>query len=156
MSIHELFIDIIHAWARPTGIFHFVWVVPYGIATLVLAAVMLPWFLTLDGRTRRWFATSAVIFVSGAIGMEMVSGRYLELVNERRGLVYQLMVAAEETLEMAGLIVFNYSLLCVLQRFTPLTVSLGLVPDAHLPRRPAYSGNPAASTDDQTPSPANL
>jgi hypothetical protein len=156
VSIHELFIDIIHAWARPTGIFHFVWVIPYGIATLLLAAVMLPWFFRLDGHTRRWFAASAVIFVSGAIGMEMVSGRYLELVNEQRGLVYQLMVAVEETLEMAGLIVFNHGLLCVLQRFTPVRVSLELVADAQLPRRPAYSGSLAATTEDQTPSPANL
>ena len=152
VSIHEIFNK--HPWARPTGVLHFVWVVPYGIATIVLTVIMIPWFLKLDGRTRWLFATSAIIFLSGAVGMEMISGRYLESVNEKRGLVYQLMVAVEEGLEMTGLIVFNYSLLGQLRRFAPVSVSFELLRDAYLLRNPAYPSATAAIPGDESPSPA--
>jgi hypothetical protein len=152
VSIHELLNR--HPWVRPTGVLHFVWVVPYGIATFVLTAIMLPWFLKLDGRTRWLFASSAVIFVSGAVGMEMISGRYLESVNEKRGLVYQLMVAVEETLEMAGLIVFNYSLLAQLRRFAPVSVSFELVRDENLPGDSRRSSTTTTVADDESALPA--
>jgi hypothetical protein len=154
VSIHELFNR--HPWVRPTGVLHFVWVVPYGITTFVLTAIMLPWFLKLDGRTRWLFASSAIIFVSGAVGMEMISGRYLESVNEKRGLVYQLMVAVEETLEMAGLIVFNYGLLVQLQRFAPVSVSFKLVRDEHLPGDAEYSRTAMSVADGDSASPVRL
>ena len=95
--------------------FHFAWVIPYGLATALLALVLLRWFVKLADRTRWLFAASAILFVSGALGMEMISGRYLEI-SHARDLTYQLMAALEETLEMSGSILFTYSLIAFLQK----------------------------------------
>ena len=116
ISIHEMLIAFIrNRMGRPPGVFYFAWVIPYGIATALLAVVIIPWFRKLDGRTRWLFATSAVLFVSGALGMEMVAGRYLEI-SHARDLNYQVMAVGEETLEMSGSILFTYSLTALLQK----------------------------------------
>jgi hypothetical protein len=56
------------------------------------------------------FAIAGSIFLAGALGMEVVAGRYAFL-HSTKEFNYALLVALEETLEMVGIIVFNYSLL---------------------------------------------
>jgi len=127
ISIHEMLVGMIHnRLGSTTGVFYFAWVIPYGLATALLAALLIPWFRKLDGRTRLLFAASAVVYVSGALGMEMIDGRYLESVHGEENLTYQLMVALEETLEMGGLVLFAYSLMAFIQKQggRVLTVSL--------------------------------
>jgi hypothetical protein len=47
------------------------WVLPYGAAMLVLAAILLPWFLRLDRASQIRFVIAGFLFVAGAIGMEL-------------------------------------------------------------------------------------
>jgi len=115
-GIHEMLIKVVKSLLNTGGFFHFAWVIPYGIATALLASLLWPWFRNLDARTQRSFGGSATLFLLGAIGMEMINGRYLESIHLQKNLNYQLMIALEETLEMSGLIIFAHSLLAFIQR----------------------------------------
>ena len=53
---------------------------------------------------------AATLFIGGAIGIELVGGRYVEL-HGRENVTYSMIATLEESLEMAGVIVFIYALL---------------------------------------------
>ncbi len=53
---------------------------------------------------------AAILYIGGAIGFEMIQGRYSELHGEDN-LMYNMIAAVEESLEFAGVIVFIYALL---------------------------------------------
>ena len=53
---------------------------------------------------------AATLFIGGAIGVELVGGRHVEL-HGRQNWTYSMIVTVEESLEMAGLIVFIWALL---------------------------------------------
>ena len=53
---------------------------------------------------------AVILFIGGAIGVELIGGRYAEL-NGPKNLMYSMIVAIEESLEMGGLIVFIWALL---------------------------------------------
>lgn len=92
------------------GIFYFAWVVP-GIA-LVLVLFLFFWnfLLYLDAATRFRFLLSATLYLGGAVGIELIGGRHAELHGEDN-LMYNMIVTVEETLEMAGLVTFIWTLL---------------------------------------------
>ncbi len=93
-----------------SGIFYFSWViVGIPIAFFVLL-VFIKFFLNLPENMRFLFLLSGVLFVGGAIGMELVDGWYASI-NGTDNLVYDLLTTIEETLEMLGVAVFIYSLL---------------------------------------------
>lgn len=109
--IHELLI-------RPTrmllgngnlGIFYFSWVIPGIALVLVLALFFLKFLLHLPPKTRPAFLTAATIYIGGAIGFELIGGQIYELYG--RNLLYNIISTTEESLEMAGIIVFIWALL---------------------------------------------
>jgi hypothetical protein len=53
---------------------------------------------------------AAALYIGGAVGLELVGGRYAEM-HGLKNLTYSMIATAEETLEMAGVIVFIYALL---------------------------------------------
>jgi len=121
-GIHEMLIKVVKSLRHTGGILYFAWVIPYGVATIFLGGLLWPWFRNLDKRTQRYFGASAMLFISGALGMEMINGRYLESVQFEIVLNYQLMMALEEILEMSGLILFTHSLLAFIQRHRGLNL----------------------------------
>jgi hypothetical protein len=53
---------------------------------------------------------AAILYIGGAIGVELIGGRYAELHGEENW-TYSMITTVEESLEMAGLIVFIWALL---------------------------------------------
>jgi hypothetical protein len=53
-------------------------------------------------RTRIGLAASAIVYVAGAVGMEMAGAIYLGARKVDRDLIYILMFTLEETLECSG------------------------------------------------------
>ncbi|MEQ1726917.1 MAG: hypothetical protein ABL982_00940 [Vicinamibacterales bacterium] len=92
------------------GLFSFAWVVPGLVLVCLLSLVFLRFLIRLPAPTRRRFVLAAVIYLGGAIGMEMVGGWTSELHGEQSW-QYSTMVTIEESLEMAGLITFVWALL---------------------------------------------
>ena len=88
---------------------------PYGFATLLLAFVYLKFMRALAPKTRNLFLASAALFLSGAIGMEIVSSVVVSSMGGWETGFYSLTHAnhysIEEPLEMVGVVVFIYALL---------------------------------------------
>jgi predicted SAM-dependent methyltransferase len=92
------------------GIFAFAWVVP-AIALIILFGLFFVKFLfNLTAKTRLRFLVAATLYIGGAIGMEMIGGRYVEL-HGSANMTYTMFSALEESLEMVGVIVFIRALL---------------------------------------------
>ena len=91
------------------GVFFFSWVI-FGILIVCLLAIVFSRFLIhLPSPARSRFLISGGLFVGGAIGCELVGGAYMEKHSWSFG--YSMIATLEESLEMAGLIVFIWTLL---------------------------------------------
>jgi hypothetical protein len=104
-KIHESAGDIVAATHEATGIFYFPWVLPYGTALIFLSIIYIPWLINLPLATRIYFIISAIVFLSGALGMEMISAVYAEKTS-LDSLEYIQAYTIEETLEMLGVVIF--------------------------------------------------
>ena len=100
---------------------------PYGIATLVftLAFLKFVWELPRDSRAR--FFAAGIIFLSGALGIEMFGAREAEL-HGYYTVTYSVLYSLEEMLEMLGIILFIYALLSHLAKET---VRLSVTNNSH-------------------------
>jgi len=95
------------------------WIIPYSLLVIIFIISYLRFYLHLNKQFRILFALSALLFVTGAIGFELIEGIYLSkhisITNDffviRRTFPYFLMVTVEELLEMCGVILFIYSLI---------------------------------------------
>ena len=110
-SLHELLIEPVRDNLHVTGALYFAWVIPYGLALLVVGLLYLRFVWSLPVRTRRLFLAAGSIYLAGAIGFELVGWWYFSTHGEIEDLSYALFVAAEEFLEMSGVILFIYALL---------------------------------------------
>jgi hypothetical protein len=84
-----------------SGFFHFAWVIPYGVLFFLISLYMIPFLWKLPRQTKYAILGGAVIFVSGAIGVEMIGARFYEI-----GGVYHpgfiIASSIEEIMEIAG------------------------------------------------------
>ena len=110
-SLHELLIGPMKRSFDLPRLLLFAWVIPYGVAVLVIGFLYLKFVLRLPARTRRLVIMAGTVYLAGALGFELIGGAYLAQHNEVENLNYLLLVAAEEFLEMAGSILFIYTLL---------------------------------------------
>ncbi len=119
-AIHERIILPVREGLDLSGLFYFAWVVPYGLAVAIIAVALAPFLRRLELEARRRFIVAAVVYLSGALGLELIGGRLFESL-EGRNLTYDLVVMCEETLEMAGLILLIRAQLLLLGEHHPVT-----------------------------------
>ncbi len=115
-SIHEM-LNKVGWWVtgrRVGGIFHYGWVMFGMVVVGVVALSYLKFFFTLPARTRVQFFTAAAVFVSGALGVEILEGFYSASHGGEGSFQFSLFVTVEEGLEMAGIIVLINALLIYL------------------------------------------
>lgn len=113
-SLHEKLDALIHHYTPTSGILHYAWVAPYGLAVLALGIVLAPWFFRLQRRTQVLFALSGAFYVGGALGIEIISGLYYSSAAggaEVKTLFGDLLATIEELSEMTGVAIFIYALL---------------------------------------------
>ena len=113
LQIHEIFIIPDLSKILP-WFFYSVWVVPYSIALIVFLQKYWQFTIDLPSRTSRHFILAAMLYIGGALGMEIV-GSYWTEVEGQQNLIYALMATLEEVLEMIGIIVFIYGLLAYIK-----------------------------------------
>lgn len=99
------------AFALP-DVFHFAWVLPYGVALLALAAAYAPFLLRLARRPRAYLFLAAVLY-GAALPLEMLGGAETAG-GGKRSLRYAAISTVEEVCEMAGVVVFAHGLLLLL------------------------------------------
>lgn len=91
------------------GVLFFSWVVPAGVAVLLMGAAYLPFLRHLPASTRLRFVLAGSLYVGGALILELPLGHW----TERHGhdnLTYALIDWVEETLELVGATLFLLSL----------------------------------------------
>jgi hypothetical protein len=92
------------------GALYFSWVVPAAVVVAVLGVAYLPFLRDLPVRTRWRFIVAGVIYVGGALLMELPLGWWTERAGDDN-LVYALLDFVEESLELAGTSLFLAALL---------------------------------------------
>jgi len=105
IMIHELLIEPLHRMLGTSGIFFFAWVIPYGIAVVVLGILYLRFFFNLAPPTRTLMAVAGAVYLAGALGLEMLGGIAYEQVQART-LFMDMENLLEETMEMIGVLIF--------------------------------------------------
>jgi hypothetical protein len=111
-SVHERLNDVgvLQRTLSPSGGLYYPWVAVYA-TLIVLAALFLGRFMkSLPRRTRTGFLVAAFLYLGGAVGLEMVGAAHDERFG-RGDLGYASISTLEETLEMAGALVFIFALL---------------------------------------------
>ncbi|OUS26774.1 hypothetical protein A9Q99_16270 [Gammaproteobacteria bacterium 45_16_T64] len=123
-SIHERFIEPVRTLLNVSGLLFYAWVIPYGLALAVFMVLYLEFLLNLPEKIMRLFLLSGGIYVSGALGVELLGGRHVSLYGaDNYG--YALFCTVEETLEMVGISLFIYTLLRhMVERFSFFTISV--------------------------------
>jgi hypothetical protein len=115
LALHERLVGPVRSALAVGGIFYYAWVIPYGLAVILLTVVLLPAVWRIGHPVRSWLLASAAIYLAGAIGFEMLGARRAEALGGQPDLAYNLLCTAEESLEIGGLILLTYALLSALR-----------------------------------------
>lgn len=114
VSIHEQLTVPLREATNAHGLLFFSWVIPAFILLAVLALISFKSLWRLSAKTRWLFIISGAIYVSGAMGIEMVGASYYEVFLESnqsaKDYGYVLLTTLEEFMEMAGIALFIFSL----------------------------------------------
>lgn len=90
------------------------WPIPYGLAVLLAASLLARWFLALPSRTAVLLTLAAIVYLSGAVGVELVAGDYIAQIDPDHlgvsDLKRDLYASVEETLELLGLLLLLWTL----------------------------------------------
>ncbi|MBC7814119.1 MAG: hypothetical protein H7175_23395 [Burkholderiales bacterium] len=109
-ELHERTAEPLRLLLNTSGALYFSWVIPGMIFAGLVALAYLPMLRRLPRRTTAIIMIGGAIFVSGAIGLEMVSA--VETSAEGGGgALTRALGPVEELFEMAGIAVFAYGLL---------------------------------------------
>jgi hypothetical protein len=92
------------------GFLYYAWVIPGTAFVLVFALSYRKFFLDLPSKSRRLFAIAGILYIGGALGMEMISGYQADLYG-RATPIFVVMTTIEETSEMLGASIFAYALM---------------------------------------------
>lgn len=109
--IHEMSIKPLRVLIRTGGLLYYAWVVPGAAAVFIVGLAYVRFLAALPARTRLLFLVAGTLFVGGSLGMESLSGQHAELYG-KGSLGYHVIITIEESLEMSGVIVYLYALLC--------------------------------------------
>lgn len=109
-SLHEGLMVIFRKYFDLKGFFYYSWIIPYTAVGLGMGLFFIPFFRKLPGQVLLNFAFAALIYLGGAVGMEMIGGRH-DYLYGRSNMMYAFYYSLEETLEMLGLTVFIGALL---------------------------------------------
>jgi hypothetical protein len=103
---------------------HFAWVIPGGIVAIVCAVCFVDFLRKLPRRIRTGFISAGAIYLTGALGLEMLGASY-STVYSNTNFQYQLYATLEELLEMCGIILFiRYLLMYLAEQYRHVNVTI--------------------------------
>lgn len=112
VGVHEEVAEILRPKLgdNASSIFHWAWVIPYGIAVIAFGLYFLRFVLSLPKQTRNLFILSGAMFLTGALGLEFIEG-YLYVHYGLDHIYNRILYCIEELCEMGGVTLFIYALL---------------------------------------------
>jgi hypothetical protein len=118
-EIHERFIEPMRRAFDLQGIFFFGWIIPAAAVVLIVGLAYTRFVFSQEQQLRNRIIVAGVVFLTGALGFEAIGGWYYDRVDQATDMIYVTLVTAEETLEMAGLILFLHALLVYFSTVLP-------------------------------------
>lgn len=119
--IHELTIEPLRALFNASGIFHYAWVI-LAIPLLVGFALIYAKFIRdLPGKSRLLFIIAGIVYVSAAMGVDMVVGYFISSDSTPR-LLEPLAITVEELFENLAIVLFIYALLNHIKSYMKVNV----------------------------------
>jgi hypothetical protein len=109
VEIHE-WLNNIKALGNLHGIIYYGWVIPAGAIVVVFALSYLKFLFHLPSRSRNEIALAGVVYVAGALGIELVLGLWTDRHGELN-FTWAMIGLIEEALEMLGASLFLVALL---------------------------------------------
>lgn len=111
LSLHERTVGPLRElFGIEGGPFWYAWVVPAILAVTVFVIAFSGFYRRLDRPTRRRLGAAGALFVSGAVGIEMIGGWYASG-HGPDTMTFAFLATAEEALEMLGATLALYGLL---------------------------------------------
>ena len=114
--IHEMMIVPLRHAFDPGGLLFYAWILPAAVLAALVALYLLPFVWRLAKPVRLRLMAGGLLFVSGALGVEAVTGLIDDLHGRNR--LYYLLTVVEEGLEKLGVLLAISAFLCQL-RLTP-------------------------------------
>lgn len=114
-AIHERFSILYNLLGldRVDGIFFYSWTAIAIPLVVILSIIFFRFFLSLPNRTRWLLVAACLIFLSGALGVEMFTSYTVSVIGQD---VSPLIIGLEETLELLGVSILAYALLDHIER----------------------------------------
>ncbi len=109
-AIHEIFADPLQNAFHSSGVLAFGWQILAAPLVIIFGLVFLRFLFHLPPRTRNLFILAGVLYVGGALVIDGISASVLPSDSELT-LEYLAIGTIEELFEMAGMVVFIYTLL---------------------------------------------
>lgn len=107
-----------------SGLLYFPWILPYSILMVILGLLYFRFIFRLPRKTTVLLILSAIIFLVGAVGFDMLGGREADL-HGYYTITYTVLFTIEEFLEMTGVVLLIYTLLDYIeQQYGQLSFSL--------------------------------
>jgi hypothetical protein len=109
-AIHERFSILLKDLPDIGGFLAYKWVIGGMVVVAILAAAFLRFFLHFDHRNRLFLFLASTIYLFGALGSEMISGRYQALYGAKN-FTFALLTTLEESLEWIGILLLIFFLM---------------------------------------------
>jgi hypothetical protein len=121
-SLHEDLGDTIEEFFTASGYLYFPWVIPYTGLAVLLALFYFRFLLHLPRPVMIRFIVAGGLFLTGALGLEMISANEADI-NGTTTITYSILYTIEELCEMIAIVVFLQTLLEYYSReFGALTI----------------------------------
>lgn len=117
-GLHERLIVPMQGLINTDGVLHYAWVVPYGALTILVLLACLRFLRQLPPRTRAGMLLAGFLYVGGAFGFELTEG-YVKTLYGRHTFLMEVLITAEEALEMLGIILLIAALLAYIREYLP-------------------------------------
>lgn len=117
-SFHEDLIKPVRNYLNVSGYLYFAWVIPYGIATAILAVLFYKFLKALPHKTKWLMVLSGFIYVLGALGFELLGGKQYVSDGEVQTITFRILYTIEESLEMIAIILFLNTIIDYLKNIT--------------------------------------
>jgi len=102
-TIHETIGDMTEQFVNTNGYLHYPWVISYSVVVILLGFVYFRFFFNMEKKIFWKFVKAASIFLSGAIGLELLGAKEASL-HGSDTMLYCYYYTIEESLEMFGVI----------------------------------------------------
>lgn len=118
-SIHEMANPLARVFLSRIGVsigyLHFSWVILGILVVPILGLTYFRFLRALPPATARLFVAAGMLYVGGAVGVEMLGAKVASL-GEMDTMFYAVLVAIEEGLEMFGIVLFSYAVLSYMRQ----------------------------------------